>query len=475
MKIKLYLPAFLILGVVSCTAQSNQIRPVSSFTEIVVSGALKVEYTNSDSSSLSVKAKDHDMKNVETEIKNGVLYVSNKGQVNAEVVVSVKNPSLKSIRISGASEFSNKGTYSVTNLEVSSSGSSELRLLLNCKSVSCQQSGASKIRLSGHSDTLRADIAGASNFGSFQLESDVVNVSTSGASVAKIKGNKVVHANATGASEIKIKGNPSELSAEASTAANITRVVDNSQSKESSTDTTVYNLKNRKIIVIGKEEDEEDKDEDEPSFKHWHGFSMGVNGYVNPNYSSAMTTANKYMDLDYSRSFNFQFNIIERQFNIVNDYFKVVTGFGFDYHIYALANRTVLNPDSSYTSGITDNDPAKSFEKNRFRNTYIQVPLLLEVNTSSNPKKTFHIAAGVVGQYLISSRTKQVFVENGNKQTKIKRDNFNLRPIAAKALVNVGYRNFTVFGEYSLTSLFQKNKGPELYPFTLGVRLVNFS
>lgn len=475
MTIKQLTTVFLLAGFYSCTAQNIQNRDVSAFNEIVVSGAIKVDYSVDEKNELTVRAKDHDLKNVNTEVKNNVLYINSNGQLNGEVLVTLKSPVVKSIHVSGASEFVNSGIYTTPALSISSSGSSVLRLNVDCKSVSCQQSGASKIRLLGKADSLEADIAGASSFGSYQLESDVVKVSTSGASVAKIKGNRVVKANATGASEIKIKGNPSELSAEASTAANITRVADNSDLGKSSTDTTVYNLKKKKIIVIGKESDAEDKEEEQPSFKHWHGFSMGVNGYLNSDYSGAMLPANNYMELDYSRSLNFQFNIIERQFNLISDNLKVITGFGFDYHIYALSNRTILNPDSAYTAGIIDSDSNKNYEKNRFRNTYIQVPLLLELNTSKNPKKTFHIAAGVIGQYLISSRTKQVYVENGNKQTRIKRDNYNLSPVAAKAHVNLGYRNFTIFGEYSLTGLFQKSKGPELYPFTLGVRLVNFS
>src|SRR5690606_16654882 len=128
-----------------------------------------------------------------------------------------------------------------------------------------------------------------------------------------------------------------------------------------------------------------------PSFKHWKGFSMGINGYVNNVMGFKMQPEQSYMDLNYSRSFNFQFNIIERHFNIAQDYFKIVTGLGFDYHIYALSSRTNLNPDSSYTHGVVEAASSLKYLKNRLRCTYLQVPLLLEFNTKLDPEKTFHV------------------------------------------------------------------------------------
>jgi hypothetical protein len=154
---------------------------------------------------------------------------------------------------------------------------------------------------------------------------------------------------------------------------------------------------------------------------------------------------------------------------------KIVTGFGIDYHSYQLSNKTNLNPDTSYTYGRLDSTNNFEYKKNRLRNTYLQIPLLIELNSSNNPAKSFHIAFGVIGQYLIASRTKQILEQNNFEIEKIRKDNYNMSPFAAKAHVNFGYRGFTVFGEYSLTTLFQAGKGPELYPFSVGIRVIPFS
>lgn len=473
MKIKKIIAALLLGSTFSCTAQSSHNRPVAPFNQVFISGAITVLYQQGDSAQLSIKGDDSDVQKVETEVKNGILNISSKGYVAEDLLVYLSNPDLTSITISGASELRAQKPVKIEKLAISVSGSSEIKMQLESKVIECQQSGASQIKISGKTDTLKAEISGASSFASYELQSDVVKITTSGASSARVRGNKSVRASATGASEIRIKGNPAELSAEAGTSSSILRISDGKSSKNMN-DTMVYNFKKRSIIIIGKEEEEEETT-CIPSLKHWHGFSMGVNGWTEKNAATRLSEGNKYMDLDYSRSFNFQCNLIERQFNLAADYLKIITGFGFDYHSYALSNNTTLNPDSAFTFGSGESDDSKDFKKNKFRSTYIQIPLLLECNTSKDPKKTIHLAAGIIGQYLISSRTKQVYEQDGNTQKKIKRDNYNLSPLAAKAHVNMGYGNVTVFGEYSLTSLFQKGKGPELYPFVIGFRLINFS
>ena len=87
---------------------------------------------------------------------------------------------------------------------------------------------------------------------------------------------------------------------------------------------------------------------DADDFKHWHGFSMGVNGYLNYNNSLTLDKQYNYMDLNYARSFNFQLNLIERQFNIYKNNVKIVTGFGIDFHSYSFNNKTNLKSQESY-------------------------------------------------------------------------------------------------------------------------------
>jgi hypothetical protein len=242
----------------------------------------------------------------------------------------------------------------------------------------------------------------------------------------------------------------------------------------------IYKWKGKKIIIIDKEDEEEKKstyttqDDYFDGFKHWTGFSMGVNGFLDAKNNIEIEKPYDYMNLDYSNSFNYQFNLFENRFKLVKNNLVLVTGFGFDYHSYELENKTRLNADSSFTWGVMDASDEYTYKKNRYRNTYIQVPLLLEFNAKNKSYKCFHMAVGVIGQYQILSRTRQVLSKDSYEIENVRKDAYNTNPFSAKAHVNLGYARWTFFGEYNLTPLFQKNKGPELYPFSVGLRIIPF-
>jgi len=460
-------------------AQETERRVVPSFNKIETSGSLSVKYTHADSISLIVKANGSEIKNVETKVENNTLYVSNKGRSSSPIQVLVSGNELKQVQSSGASSFRTTNTLKQDSISFSVSGAAHINATLLASKVKSIQSGASLLTLAGSTDLFSAELSGASSLKAYALVSKQMDIIATGASSSKIYVSDRLKANASGASDIKVRGEVKDISAEASSAASISRIADDGKSNTG--DSTVYTWKGRKVIIIDKDKDgislKKDSSHkfDTDDFKHWAGISVGVNGYMSAPGTINLSNKNAYMDLNYGRSFNFQFNLFEKQFKIVRNNLKIVTGFGIDYHSYQLSNKTNLNPDTSYTYGRLDSTNNFEYKKNRLRNTYLQIPLLIELNSSNNPAKSFHIAFGVIGQYLIASRTKQILEQNNFEIEKIRKDNYNMSPFAAKAHVNFGYRGFTVFGEYSLTTLFQAGKGPELYPFSVGIRVIPFS
>ncbi len=460
-------------------AQENQTRSISPFNKIEIHGTVNVYYTNSDSLSLNVKAKKDEQEQVETKVDDGTLHIANKGSFSTPVYVYVKNTHLKNIQASGASVFKTLNSLKEDSLFLSASGSANVNVKINASRLKSVQSGASLLTLSGSTDNFIAELSGASSLKAYELVSKNTDILATGASSSKIYVTDKLKANASGASNIKVRGEVTDISAEATSASSISKIAGNGKSNDK--DSTIYNWKGRKIIIIDKDDEgvsirrDSSKKYDKDDFKHWSGILVGVNGFMSSPGTIDLPAKNAYMDLNYGRSFNFQFNIIERQFNIVKNNFKIVTGFGFDYHSYELSNKTNLNADSSFTYGFIDSTNTFVYKKNRLRNTYLQVPLLFEFNTSNNPNKTFHIAFGVIGQYLISSRTRQILQQEKYELTKIRKDGYNMSPFAAKAHVNFGYKGWTIFGEYSLTQLFQSGKGPELYPFSVGIRVIPFT
>jgi len=474
---KHFILSSLVLIGLSASAQTSQQRDISSFTKLEVSGATTVVFTQGEPATVKVTAGESELDNVQTTVENDVLNIRSKGNFRGPVKVYVTGPALKEITVSGASKVSIPDTLKTETLEINATGASTVKGIVKTSSVSISASGASGVELSGITKASQSTISGASVLKAYDLLSDNTRITTSGASSAKVYASQKITADATGSSSVKFKGNPEDVSAEASTSSSIARVVDDSVSKNKSDskDSTTINLRKKKFIIIDKDLDiDTHRSGNDDDFHNWAGFGIGVNGWTTPGGNFNLPKGQKYMELDYGKSLNFQLNPFEKDIHIYKNYVNLVVGLGFEWSQYQFSNKTTLNPDSSFTFGTIDSSNAFNYKKNRFKTTFVNVPLLLEFNTNKNPDKAFHVAVGVIGGYRLGSRTRQVLEDDGLDLKLVRKDSYNMNPFRLNAHASVGYRNFTLYADYAMTPLFVNGKGPELYPFTFGVKLISF-
>lgn len=464
------------ISALAMKAQTSQEREVKPFKKLEVSGAANVIYTQSDTLKLKVVADDKEINNIFTTFEDETLVVKAKGSFSHNYKVYVSGNTLQQITASGASKFSTSNTLIADSLSIDVSGASDAIANIKSKSVDVTLSGASGVNLEGNTETLQSRVSGASALKSYKLNSNVTNVTASGASTAKVFANEKINANATGSSTIKFKGEPKEVSAEASSSSSVAKVVGDDISKKSGDkkDTTTINFRKKQYVIINKDRDSDtnvsnDNDDD---FHHWGGFGMGVNGWLS-NGGPTMPKGQEYMALNYGKSLNFQLNL-EKDIHLYKNYVNLVLGLGFEWNQYEFSNKTRLNPDSGYTYGVIDSSNIYNYKKNRLKTTFVNVPVLLEFNTSKDPKKAFHVAVGAIGGYKLGSRTRQILELKGNDIKFIKKDDYNINPFRVNAHASIGYHNFTLYADYALTPLFENGKGPELYPFTIGVKLISF-
>jgi hypothetical protein len=475
MKTKILITAFLIGSIVAAAQTFNE-RKLEPFSKIQISGAAKIYYTTSDTLKLKITGTDKEVENTESKVEGGTLFIQTKGKYQSPVSIYIQNRELTELSCSGASDFRSSNEIRSDSLLLSVSGSSSINAKVNSKKLVISESGASNVTLSGSVDQLVAVVSGASGLKAYGLESKSANLITSGASSVKVFVSEKLVANATGASNIKVKGDLKDITAEATTAASITRIVDSKAAAEAAGDSTTFKWKGKKVIIIDGDEKKEEKPKSfsNNDFDHWAGFSIGVNGLLTPDATLKLPKEYNYLDLNYSRSINFQLNFFQHNFHLYKDYINLVTGFGIEWRRYMLENNTTLRHDSSFTWGTIDASNEFKYNKNLFKSTLIQVPLLLEFNTSKNSNKSVHLAMGVVGQFIVNSKTKQKLEGGGYTFTKINKDSYNMSVLNLKLHASLGFSKFTVFGEYNITPLFDKGEGPQLYPFVAGVRLISF-
>lgn len=474
---KIILFSLLLISCITVNAQTSQIRDPKPFKKIEISGAANVVFTQNDTLKLKIVANNKEVDNISTTFENETLVIKAKGNFAHSHKIYVSGPSLNEITSSGITKFTTTNTIQTDNLLINVSGAGDIVVDINSKEVDVMLSGISVVKLEGNTQTLRGTISGASTLKAYNLNSATTNITTSGTSTAKVFASEKINANATGISTIKFKGEPKEVSAEASSSSTIAKVIGDDVAKkgDDKKDSTTINFRKKQLVIINKEKDYDYNisPNNDNEFHNWAGFGMGVNGWLS-NGSFTMPKNQDYMSLDYGKSLNFQLNPFEKDIHIYKNYVNLVIGLGFEWNQYEFSNKTRLNADSNYTYGVIDSTNAFSYKKNRFKTTFVNVPILLEFNTNKNPKKAFHLAVGVIGGYKLGSRTRQVLEQNSNNIKIVRKDNYNVNPFRLNAHASIGYHNFTLYADYALNPLFENGKGPELYPFTLGVKLVSF-
>jgi hypothetical protein len=118
--------------------------------------------------------------------------------------------------------------------------------------------------------------------------------------------------------------------------------------------------------------------------------------------------------------------------------------------------------------------PNLDYKKNKMTLTYLDIPFEFIYKTRSN----LRFSAGFKVGFLLQSHTKYRGDDylNGNKN-ELKVKFFRLRNIddyRFGVTARIGWKWINAFGYYSLSKIFNKNQGPDLYPISVGISVIPF-
>jgi len=261
--------------------------------------------------------------------------------------------------------------------------------------------------------------------------------------------------------------------------------ITNAQVEEEVIDTTRFKIGNTEFIIINHEDggadtllaNEEnntekewefnnDKDKKYKNYGHWSGFELGINTLLNKKGGTSFD--NNFLEIDPAQSFNFSFNFAELEIPFGTPHIGLITGLGFEHSRYGFKNNNILMSNSDSTWSVTDT--TRNFSKNQLRTWYFNVPLLLQINTSTASKKNIHFEMGVIGGVRIGSKTFQKYAILGGDQEDKGKGKYNINPFKLDATARIGYKGVGLFMNYNLLPLFDTNKTELAYPLTVGIR-----
>ncbi|HEY0961764.1 MAG TPA: head GIN domain-containing protein [Pseudomonadales bacterium] len=209
-----------LLGVVPQLAIADtEFRLVSGFTEVGVTSGIDVDIRQGAEFEVEVEAEDTD--DVITEVVGDTLriYKDNSwhwysfGLLSFFVdddpmKVTVTLPELTRIRTSGGSDVRGQGSFSGEDLELRSSGGSNITLDLQYDSIDARSSGGSTMHLSGSANRGMLTSSGGSRQDNDELAVMDAELRSSGGSTLNVGVVGELQARASGGSNIRYEGDP---------------------------------------------------------------------------------------------------------------------------------------------------------------------------------------------------------------------------------------------------------------------------
>ncbi|MGD9976818.1 MAG: hypothetical protein AB7S54_02670 [Bacteroidales bacterium] len=253
-------------------------------------------------------------------------------------------------------------------------------------------------------------------------------------------------------------------------------------------DTTIIRIGRKKIMLIDKDDkttiEFPEKSEktvfyefkSRRKFKgHWAGFEMGVNGFMDKNQSANLKGNVAWLDLKQARSWNVNINFMQYSIGLGSNWAGLVTGMGLEFNDYHFSNPIGLKVNNGIT--IADSSYIISgykVNKSKLSTVNLTLPLIVEFQIPTGERgHKIYVSTGVMGGLRLGSHTKVVY-DDGEKHKSKTRDDFNIATFRYGITARLGYRAIRLYANYYPTQLFEKDKGPEIYPFAVGLVLIPF-
>lgn len=496
---------------------TRQERTVGGFHAVNISGAQDAVLMQGDRFAVVIETNENLHEHITVAIADSTLSVEYKNiRYYDKLRLYITAPAYQRIEVSGASDVEGEGTLTGKDLQINASGASDVKLALDYRYIRTRASGSSDVSLGGKAVFHKISASGASDVIAKQMKTDTTIITASGASTCFVDASKSLTYKASGASTVKYVGTPETLImqdkkgtenvvvlSDSTRTSSVYHYYDTTTVKLGAFDVEVIDGDTTKVsigqhqIIVDEDGNVKYRKTKKKFNGHWGGVELGINGYVTPDFNTNFGREYDYLTLRYEKSIAVNLNIFEQNIPFNKDKnMGLVTGIGLSWNNYRFSQQTYLTPDSSEVYGFFMD--GVSVRKSKLTAMYITVPVIFEIQTKSSRWKMFHFAVGGLVSARVRTHTKIYFNEpsreyklydprtesyvdrtfqspgSTNRNIVKQYNSFYLPPFKFDATVRIGYSIVNLFATYSLNTLFQKDRGPELYRWTAGIMLVGW-
>ena len=199
-------------------------RSISSdFVRIKASSGIDVFLTQNGESSLVVEADENLHELIETEVKNGTLYIGTKKNIwtarAKKVHVSIEK--LLEMEVTSGAEVTTENTLKADDLKIVATSGAEFNLHLNVNNLDCESSSGSNVNIDGEANNFKVSSSSGSVIDAFGLETLRCTAKASSGSNIKVSVDKSFDGNASTGANIQFKGNPEVINTNDSSGGNV--------------------------------------------------------------------------------------------------------------------------------------------------------------------------------------------------------------------------------------------------------------
>ena len=210
---------------------------------------------------------------------------------------------------------------------------------------------------------------------------------------------------------------------------------------------------------------------------HWAGLEVGMNNFLNSDYSiyngESYQQYGDVFELNPGKSLTWNLNFMEFAFQNEKKTFGLVTGMGFSFNDYAFDLPVTIEKDFEQRRIIPVFIPEvnSQVKKSKLHVNYITAPLILEIKTPLRMGSShLNLAGGAIGSLYLGSHTKYKFHDGNKYKTE---SNYHINQWKYDLTGRIGFGDFCVFANYSMTPLFKDGKGPKIHPLLIGISFPN--
>ncbi len=475
---------------------ARESRDLPFFNKIDVGGVAEVLLSQGPEQITEIEADDNLLGSIKTIVEDQTLKISTeKIRDYSKIVIHVTLPDLTYIKASGASQVTGVTLFGIQNLMIEGSGATEVDMELVIQTLESDLSGAAQMHLKGAADNHKSELSGAATLRAFDLETQVTTISASGAANGEVTAIKELNIETSGAAEVQYTQEPETLITnppkgyvkEPSSKEGVIIIrsddwdeetevkVGNISVQVTEDDTVRIKIGNKELIVYEDGHVEFTREKFKKFNGHWGGFHIGINGYVGPDFTTQVPSEYDFLDLKYEQSIDVHLNVYEQNFNLIKNHLGLITGIGFTWNSYRYGRDLHFISDDPTINAFHGESvyPDRDYQKSKLKVTYLNIPLLMEYQTNQGMRtNSFHLTAGVVGGVRLGTKSKVVW-DDGDSKEKMW-DDYHMNPFRWDAYAGIGWGIINLYATYSINPLFQQDEGPELYPFSVGLVLVNW-